>query len=269
MRREIDEHSGAPPPDGRSEDRLADTDPLSADTDDPQSSRGLVVPGADSDRLTTKAFKFFGEEAAAGLIRAAAVGVIVLIWLAFGNPSAREVLHAIRPYWDEFGLAVAGFLAGVLVCLPRLLAGRRAIKRGEDNADQEQAALQREATSDDRRQREIYRSTLLEALPRHAREWLRNDPMQTTWLRRHTVELEKIAAGDSPLCSPWNQTGPEELRRALVDAVTELWTALGPPLPSPEHPSVMIAATTSRAGTEHCDAVHHAYQRLTNALDLA
>jgi len=43
--------------------------------------------------------------------------------------------------------------------------------------------------------------------------------MPKTWLRNDTVALEEIAAGDSPLCSAWGQTGPDALRRVLIDAV--------------------------------------------------
>jgi len=55
--------------------------------------------------------------------------------------------------------------------------------------------------------------------PLEPQQWLRQDPMPKTWLRNDTVALEEIAAGDSPLCSAWGQTGPDALRRVLIDAV--------------------------------------------------
>ena len=267
MRRETDKHGGAPPPDVRSEDRLAGTDPLSADTDDPRSSPGLVVPRADSDRLTTKAFKLVGKEAAAGLIRWAAVGLIVLIfWLAFGTPSRGEVLHAVRPYWDEFAIALAGFLVGVVVCLPRLLVARRVVKR---SATQEQAALEQAALASDLEQQEFYRSALREAFPDKTIDWLRGDAPPTTWLREETLGLERIVTGKSALSVSWDEPHPETLRRGLVDGIIDLWAALGPPSPSPEYPQVMVATTSRTDCLGRARSVLDAYQLLATTLNPA
>lgn len=268
MRDETDKHR-------RSESlgRGSDTRPVGVGPDEPgadtsRSTADIAPTGEPPVRPAVHALKFVGKEAASAIIKGAALvlaGAIVLT-LGLKKLSIADVFHAISPYWDEFAIALAGFLVGVVVCLPRLLVARRVVKR---SATQEQAALEQAALASDLEQQEFYRSALREAFPDKTIDWLRGDAPPTTWLREETLGLERIVTGKSALSVSWDEPHPETLRRGLVDGIIDLWAALGPPSPSPEYPQVMVATTSRTDCLGRARSVLDAYQLLATTLNPA